>query len=286
MHDRVALALPPLLLRVTLAVTFIWAGLGKVLNTMDIQGEDAAILANMGVITPGGSAPGVDPHTPTAPLPPGDSPAAPKKGSTVRPDAPGAGARMIQAAFRPDAPARDALPPQPSPFVNSGGTPPVYSAQDFPSPQPVRQMYLLAVMLHKGAHPGLGADGAPMMPLWPPDLGSGKRPVFFAYLVAIGELGGGIMMLLGLFTRLWALVLCGIMAAALWFVAIGPAVQTGDTVLGFLPAYGRWDSRWMVPLWNLALLTMSLCVFLSGPGTLAIDRLLFHRRKHDDHDDE
>jgi uncharacterized membrane protein YphA (DoxX/SURF4 family) len=148
-------------------------------------------------------------------------------------------------------------------------------------------MYGLALLLYKSAHPGLRTDGSPMMPLWPPDLGSGKRPVIFAYLVVIGELGGGIMMLLGLFTRMWALVLCGVMLGALWLTAVGPAVQTGDVVFGFIPAYGRWDgARWTVPLWNMALFTMALCVFLSGPGTLAMDNILFRRHKHEEDDDE
>jgi len=287
MRDRVALALPPLLLRVTLAVTFIWSGLGKVQNTIQVQGVDAAILANMGVLTPGAPATGVDPHTPSAPLPSGDGAPTPNKNPAMRPETPKSAPRTIPASFRQDTPRPETVPPQPSPYVNTGPASPVYSAQDFPTPQPVRQMYGLALLLYKAAHPGTRADGSPVMPLWPPDLASGKRPVLFAYLVVIGELGGGIMMLLGLFTRLWALVLCGVMLGALWLTAVGPAVQTGDVVFGFIPAYNRWDgAKWTVPLWNLALFTMALCIFLSGPGALAIDNLLFRRHKHEDTDDE
>ncbi|MBY0308333.1 MAG: DoxX family membrane protein [Phycisphaerales bacterium] len=50
----------PLLLRLALGVTFIWAGLGKLVPTVEYAGQDAAILANLGT--------GVAPTQPLAPL--------------------------------------------------------------------------------------------------------------------------------------------------------------------------------------------------------------------------
>ncbi|MFG0252246.1 MAG: hypothetical protein ACF8NJ_05160, partial [Phycisphaerales bacterium JB038] len=47
-RDRLALTFPPLLIRLVLALTFVWAGLGKVTKT-DFSPEQAAALANMGI---------------------------------------------------------------------------------------------------------------------------------------------------------------------------------------------------------------------------------------------
>lgn len=48
-RDSVSLALAPMLLRAVLSLTFVWAGLGKLLAEMPVKGENAALLANMGV---------------------------------------------------------------------------------------------------------------------------------------------------------------------------------------------------------------------------------------------
>src|SRR4051812_2087450 len=39
----------PLILRICLGLIFIWAGLGKLMDTFPVKGQDAADLANMGV---------------------------------------------------------------------------------------------------------------------------------------------------------------------------------------------------------------------------------------------
>lgn len=50
LRDQVALTLPSLMLRLVLGVTFVWAGTGKLIGTYEITGDDAARLANMGVM--------------------------------------------------------------------------------------------------------------------------------------------------------------------------------------------------------------------------------------------
>ncbi|RMH26224.1 MAG: hypothetical protein D6692_09780, partial [Planctomycetota bacterium] len=47
-RDHVALTLPSLILRLILCVTFLWAGLGKILGEMTVTGDDAARLTQMG----------------------------------------------------------------------------------------------------------------------------------------------------------------------------------------------------------------------------------------------
>ena len=48
-RDHIALTLPSFLLRLALAITFLWAGTGKLLGTSTVQGDNAARLANLGV---------------------------------------------------------------------------------------------------------------------------------------------------------------------------------------------------------------------------------------------
>src|SRR5690606_33209558 len=88
-RQRLAVGVAPLLLRVALAITFIWAGLGKVAATMPVSGQAAATLANMGVSIP--NAPVLP--TPTAGLDgPPDGEPMPADGFRNEPPAGGGGA--------------------------------------------------------------------------------------------------------------------------------------------------------------------------------------------------
>src|SRR4051812_7996533 len=88
-RDRVGLNASPLVLRLMLGIIFLWAGLWKVSIMTEVQGEEAAILAQMGIITK----PAAGVPAPTTPAAPSAAPAAPKSGG--RTDA-GAGAgRMV-----------------------------------------------------------------------------------------------------------------------------------------------------------------------------------------------
>ncbi len=48
-RDQVALTLPTLVLRLVLAIIFLWAGIGKFVSTATVTGDDAARLTNLGV---------------------------------------------------------------------------------------------------------------------------------------------------------------------------------------------------------------------------------------------
>lgn len=273
-RERIALAWPPLFLRFALAVTFIWAGAGKIFQDFEVQGEKAALLANMGVLRPIAAtpAPSPPPHppaspgqsppqmpAPTQPLPPGDSPkSAPPKAAALRP--------LAQAASTP-------LPPTSPPHTVQPIA--AYRAQDFPNPQKVRQVYGLALLLHEAANPASFSDGKPKMALWPRSLATGSLPVYFAWTAAISEVLGGSMILVGLLTRLWALSLAGTMATALWLTQIGPAIQSGQTTLGFLPAYPAFSIElWKTPMWQFSLLMIALALVFSGPGAASLDATL------------
>lgn len=255
-----AQSVAPLFLRFALAVTFLWAGFGKVLPTMAVRGDRADTLAAMQVI---------DPPTPTT-LPQSTSPLA---GPTSSPPS-------------------DIAPPAP------------------PAEVRVRRLYGLALLLHSAAFPppvtlpasatgsssvspnpdnllaGQPADAsAPTvttpMPLWPAALASGRLPVYFAWAAALTEIIAGLFLLVGLLTRVSALSLAGTMLAAIWLTEIGPAIQSGNTVLSFIPAYGPFAfdaaNKFMFAslLWQTSLLCSALALTFTGPGALSFDRALF-----------
>jgi putative oxidoreductase len=90
-------------------------------------------------------------------------------------------------------------------------------------------------------------------------------PGWLQLLAAISELGGGIALVLGLLTRLFALGLVCTMAVAAFQVHIPaghPFVSQGD------------------PSYELAIvyLAASVLFLLAGPGRLSLDALLFGRR--------
>lgn len=85
-HD-IALNVTPLLLRIGLGVVFLWAGGSKILYKNSYTGEEAAVLANLRIVSP--AAPGVPALAPAEPKPgetPGKAPTpAPAKPEETRP---------------------------------------------------------------------------------------------------------------------------------------------------------------------------------------------------------
>lgn len=245
-RDSIGLNLSPFILRLVLAITFIWSGAGMLLPTHQFTPEQSAALANMGAIE-------APPVAPGNPLPPADT-----------------GIVTDQ--------------------------PPRYLPGQFPEGVQARRVLGLALMLDRAAHPRFNDDGVELKPIWPPDLAKGKWPVTLAYAVAVTELVGGMALLLGLFTRLSALGLVVVMLGAIWLDQVGPAIQSGNTLFGFLPAHGAFDVDsvgkpvWMPLLWQVSLLGASGAVFFLGAGGLSLDRIIFggpHKRavetseKHD-----
>lgn len=285
--------LAPAVLRLALALTFIWAGLGKVVATMPVTAEQAAKLAAMGVrvgegadaarpaAQTGGPASNPDAATPSPtdarPTPaavPAHSPIAPTPDErAVRPD-----------AAAPSREAHDEQPPSAAAAQPAAGAPqPIEAAA--PSQRTVRRVWGLALRIHESANPGADAAGAQRMKLWPAAIGSGNWPRYFAIAVVVAELGGGVLVGLGLLTRLGAFALACVMLGAMWLDQIGPAVQAGSTVLWVLPAHGAWDvAAWRPLLWQFALLCCACAVVLLGAGAPSLDRALGWGQRGDDDD--
>lgn len=88
-------------------------------------------------------------------------------------------------------------------------------------------------------------------------------PSVTAWVVALGELTGGVFLVLGLFTRESALFLA--------FIMVG-AVLTVHGQNGFFNANQGYE-------YNMALIGACLCLVFSGGGSGAMDKVLFPRER-------
>lgn len=283
-RDRVGLNLPPLLLRITIGAIVLWMGLGKILETYEVQPAEAAVLANMGAIKPqstSGSQPSNPPATdpPAATTPPASAPSTPSPAPSSTPPA-------------------TETPGQPAPTGGSASAQPVihlaaqtgqssYTALDFPNPVRVRKLYTIALAIHQAANPGSTPSGTARTPLWPAAIGRGEWPMYLAWACALGECLAGVGLILGLLTRWWSLLIAGRFLVALWLSHIGPATQSSDALLGFLPNHDTFDYEKWRPLVHQAVMAMTaLALLFLGPGRASVDHAVFAKPRPDDDDDE
>ncbi len=274
--------LAPVFLRAALAVTFIWAGLGKLIPQMPVDPGQASVLASMGIAlpaagtssiaSPAGNAPA---DAPARPLPPQDPQHTTPKPGPDSPIAPTPSERAV----RPDsAPAAPTGAQEPGPATSAAAG----SASDVR----VRRLWGLALRINSSAHPAPDAAGKPRMKLWPAVLGDGNWPRYLAIAVLIAELGGGVLVAFGFLTRLGAAMLVGVMLGAIWLDQLGPAIQSGQTVLLVLPAHDAWDvAAWRPLLWQFSLLCSAFALMLLGAGAPSLDRALGWMKGRGDDDD-
>lgn len=280
LRERMAMSAAPIFLRIGLGVTFLWAGLGKLVDaSYEVKGLDAAILANMGV----NIGAGVAPAPKVIETPPASAP--PERKADPKPDASTPEKPAEKAPEKPAPKSLSGSKNTPPPALmqtagapgHDGGTAPAYTMADFPEPRKVKNVYAVALMLWKGANPGPDATGTAQMRIVPRWAGEQSWPLRLAWAATIAETLGGTMLLVGLFTRISALTLAFTIGVASWMSVIGPAVQSGQTTLGFLPQYGRFSLEWMMPLWQFSLFTGALGLFFAGPGAASLDSVIFAR---------
>lgn len=291
--QRTALAMPPLILRLVLAATFIWAGFAKVFGTMEVTDANRPALVAAGVL----SAPT---QTPIQPDPPRDAPPADQEPDQQPDQTPPDRAPQEKGDPLPEPIVQPAPPPpadqppadpdaqddpqdepqdEPQPDTASAGASVALVAQVARAPaETVAAANRLALLLHKAGNPPTSADPtvAEPMPLVPKIVANPPWTVRLAWAAAIVELAAGVFLLAGFLTRLSALAVAGVMLSAMWLTEVGPAIQAGDALLGFLPNRNPWDvTTYATLLWQLALLGAALAVVFAGPGALALDRVLF-----------
>ncbi len=329
-RDRLALTFPPLLIRLVLALTFVWAGLGKVTKT-NFSAEDAAALATMGVQTfmdqagppvllpdpapvddglvhdeeqPGDPIPGdtevdpeVDPETVDSTIEdlieevvpeeePGEEPPAEVVDpevvdpETTEPPVDDPGLAYRQAGDFRLVTVQNVVEGEGDPVAVE--TPPAdtqaqptYTADRFPADGvEARALNKIILML----------DGTPFQ----------DYALYLAWLAALTELIGGLLLIPGILSRIWGLGLAIAMGMAIWLTTITPSLNTADAFLGFWPNIAvspGGDGWWplVTGFWQLALGVMALSIFLSGAGRISVDALFFgpgsgRKSKHADND--
>jgi len=268
--ERLALHAGPVPIRLVLALTFMWAGLGKILATFEPAEGDRQRFVEMGVL----SEPAAGQEGSGTPSRDGAGPDAGGEGSTPTPSEGGQVGRSPDAVGHAPELRRVSTTWQPA----TAG------------PVELRRVYGIALTLSKGASPD-EIDGSQPPAIVPSFVGSGRTPVYLAWAAAIAEVVCAALVFIGLFTRVGAVGLLGVMAVAMWLTTFGPAYQSGSGFLVFLPGNSAFDTQaWKTPLWQLALLCASLALALTGPGALSAHHFLFvGGEKHghlDDEDDE
>ena len=282
MREAAAVNIAPLFLRLVLGVTFLWAGLGKVLVETPINASQATALAELGVL-------------PSRTVTP--APADPAEETDANP------ADSEADAPSDDAPTEDALPDPidpaelESPETEQSDTetiahaltdpqirtvayaqPDAAAESDAASPGEVMRLHAgITLLVKRAASPRFAESGERMNPILPSVLANRPWPVAMAWAAAVTEIGAGLLVLFGFFTRLAALSLTGTIAVAMWLTQIGPVIQDGTAMYGFLPPHKPWydPGLWATPLWQLALLGTGLALFFTGAGAVSVDRLLF-----------
>lgn len=304
-RDQVALTLPALLLRLTLCLIFVWAGLGKILGETTVTGDSAARLARMGVpmspVNPPANTPAParalpEPTTPPAepptelivPDPIPTTPPTPPATNGTSADTPASTPAEKLTAPPGDKPAANPptppLPLEPTAMLDAPrwlpvqATRPTYTAADFPGEYRVQRLYGIALLLSRAGDPGLTPESKPVprtMPAW---VGADTWPRILAWAAAVTELLAAFMLLFGVLTRFGALLIIGIMLQAMWLTQIGPAVVGRvDAYAGFIPAVGDpWaPATYQTLFFQIACLVMAVAVFLLGAGPISFDRALF-----------
>ncbi|MFG0274740.1 MAG: DoxX family membrane protein [Phycisphaerales bacterium] len=287
-RDRVALGFSPLFIRLALAVTFLYAGAGKLFyKDFEVQGEQAAALANMGVDIP---VTGVPAPPPTEDAQPeeqageqADDSQATDPASTPPGEAQGEQPAEEPPAQSEEAPAEETgegaeettEPPVATPVRQQSTASGAYTAEQFPTPAPVRRLFGIALSLHDNTT-STDASSA-ILPGW---MGAGARPRYLAWAAALTEFFGGAFILIGFFTRFWALGLACVMAMAMWMTQIGPVVAGGAAgTFGFLPPVEGFASEaWQTLLLQFTLFCAAMSLTFSGPGPVAFDLLFAPRR--------
>ena len=306
LRDSIALTLPSFLLRLVLGVTFIWAGTGKLIGTMQVSGDDAARLANLGV--------DLNPVQQVEPAPVESQPdeiidLLPTDPPETKPDELQEQADDIVETIEDaldnvpeDQPTELPVIDEPEidepvtdePEIESGTigvrTNPAYAwthvqntsgdriASDFPEPMECQRVFSIALMISKASDPGLTADSQPITPIMPSKLASRPWPKLLAWTAAITEIVAGAFLIVGLLTRLSALSTFFVMLVAMWMTQFGPAAfHTTDAILGFIPRADDLFSpaAYAQLFWQLALASMSLAVVFLGSGSIGIDRIFF-----------
>lgn len=295
-RQRLGLGAAPLVMRLALGAVFIWAGSSKLFVTDTFTPQQAATLANIGIVSV---------H---------DQPAAPQEAREVpmERDVPDGSTEEGDTPEELDSPAETAPTPEPlerpegeagteatsaerggaviilaqNSSGGSSASKPVHMPGDFPEGVEARRLYSLALLLHARSNPPQGQTA-----LWPGALASDTMLSVMPWLAAVTEFVGGIFLIVGVLARIVSLALAGVMGVAMLLTTIGPAAISSDPFLGFLPDPQfqdpeKWVQAWQTMLFQLTTGALALGVLFTGAGWLSLDRLIFRTPRPRGHDDD
>ncbi|MFK7883589.1 MAG: DoxX family membrane protein [Phycisphaerales bacterium] len=309
-RDHVALTLPALILRMVLCITFLWAGMGKIMGEFTVTGDSAARLANMGVMlvedTPQDAPPRdlpepSDTQDPEA-TPPADAtppteliiPDADETSETIQDTIEGVVDDTIDTLTPPteqptDTPAPQANAAAEFQWLTTQVTQQKFTASDFPGQYSVQRVYGVALLISRAGDPGYDAESNRLPSTLPAKIASERWPKLLAWTAAVTELLAAVLLFFGVLTRIGAFLLMGVMITAIWLTQIGPAaVGTTDAYIGFIPKFADpWaPESYTKLLWQLACFAMATAIFLLGSGPIGFDRALFRPSERLERNDE
>jgi len=266
-----AINISPAIARLALAATFLWFGFGK-LQTIEYTGNDAQILIKLGVGKPAiNTKTGPTQTTPALPAGTEDIPDQSRRNDNT----PANGTRSLQNTLTSTAFAfqDQSENTQPDKEVSQPKTDEPPTTEELQNnQQPANEtvqaykFHMITIMLHRAGNP---------------------HPVALARMALVVETVGGILILIGLFTRIWALGLAITMAfafslttwAALVNIVNDPAITGLSLVYHGLSSIGNLDFNAQTTAFlQLTLFSLSWIVVFSGPGALSLDNLIFRPR--------
>ncbi|MFB3430706.1 MAG: hypothetical protein ABL309_07290 [Phycisphaerales bacterium] len=275
--QKLSVNIAPLLLRTGLAATFIWIGT-PMLRTMDLTAQQTAILANADIRQPDAARPPAT--TPSPEITPEsqepNTPEAPDEAADPVTPPPLSGVSLTR---------RAGTPPESDKRADAVIGTPAYTAAQFEgTDQTARRWVLVALTALEAAEPvDDGDDATSNRTVLPPAVGNGGiwvkiGSIAFALIVAFG----GYAVILGFFTRVWALGLAICTGLSMWVLEIGPTWAMRDGILGFLPdpQISNPDVSaqiWMPLMLHFVVLMTALALLIVGPGKLSLDHLMFGR---------
>ncbi|MCH2134016.1 MAG: DoxX family protein [Phycisphaerales bacterium] len=101
-----------------------------------------------------------------------------------------------------------------------------------------------------------------------------KGAIPLAWGIAVFEIVAGALVLLGLFTRLWGFLMAGLIGTAFVLTSV-----QRDAMFDVNPFTWRGDpSSYYELFFQLAAFVLAIGLFVTGPGVLALDSMVFGRR--------
>jgi uncharacterized membrane protein YphA (DoxX/SURF4 family) len=257
-------ALMPLLARLVLAAAFVTVGFNKIFTFTTI--DDATQLQSLRDLGVGLS--------PVEAAEPSAAEASEAAGNAAEVSAEATWSVRL-ASFQP---AGDAEPaPAPAPVAGDESADEVVApatpedAEPLPAAASVRSLHRITLMLHAAA-----SGDTPRLPAF-----AGDYAAWLAWIAALTEFLGGVMLLLGMLSRVWGLGLAIAMGTAFWLTTV-PAfagLEASGAVASTL-AFAASLTDYNRAVAQLALFVLAFGLVLTGPGPLSVDAILFASDPH------